>query len=306
MKEDVDKEKIEEFGGTQYGLIQLKDIKSERANRIFVIVMLAVLVLSVIISLVTAIVSIKKTQKEIENLSEVEKIEEMLEPTPIVPVYSAENNAKVTNIYASNDGEKVAYLTFDDGPSKNITPQILDILRNEGIKATFFVLGSRVELYPELVRQEYNEGHYVANHGYSHNYSSIYSSPNAVLDEYNLTESKIKEALGIDSYSSHLFRFPGGSEGGKYKNVKNEAKAILEANNISYVNWNSLNNDSVGKPTHESLLRDLKTTSRGKKKIVILMHDAGTKQLTADTLGEAISYLKGEGYSFKNFYDIMK
>ena len=86
-------------------------------------------------------------------------------PEPKLPKYSDEAKEKINNIYSfkeekkdENTGEvigeeKVVYLTFDDGPSKTVTPQILDILRNEGVKATFFVLGSRVELYPELVKQ---------------------------------------------------------------------------------------------------------------------------------------------------------
>lgn len=58
-----------------------------------------------------------------------------------------------------------------------------------------------------------------------------------------------------------MFRFPGGSEGGKYAKVKNKAKTVLEENNIAYINWNALTNDSVGKPTYESLIADLKSTS---------------------------------------------
>lgn len=228
------------------------------------------------------------------------------ENKPLLPVYSEEAKQNFKNIYVSNDDEKVAYLTFDDGPSKQITPQILEILRNENIKASFFVLGNRVETYPDLVKQEYAEGHYIANHGYSHVYTSVYASSQAVLDEYNTTENKIREAIGVPEYSSHIFRFPGGSEGGKYAKIKNEAKSILEQNDVLYVNWNALTNDAVGKPTHESLVQDLKSTSNGKNKIVVLMHDTGSKQLTADTLPEVISYLREQGYVFKNFYDIMK
>ena len=79
------------------------------------------------------------------------------------------------------------------------------------------------------------------------------------------TEEKIKEALQIPEYSSHLFRFPGGSEGGKYKKVKNDAKGVLESNNIAFINWNCLTNDSVGKPTYESIIKDFKITQNRKK-----------------------------------------
>ena len=64
--------------------------------------------------------------------------------------------------------------------------------------------------------------------------------------------------------------------------------------------------DAEGKPTAESLVEDLKATVGEKKRVVVLMHDAGTKQLTADTLPEVIEYLRDEGFVFKNFYDIMK
>ncbi len=243
-------------------------------------------------------------QNEASQENQTEETQET-ESTLPTPVYSEDAKYRMKNIYKEGNVEKIAYLTFDDGPSSNITPQILQILKDQGVKATFFVLGSRVELYPELVKQEYNEGHYIANHGYSHKYDSIYSSPTAVLDEYNHTEEVIRKAIGNENYSSHLFRFPGGSSGGKYADMKKEAMKVLDDNNIAHINWNALTNDAVGKPTAESIVNDLKSTAKGKNKIVILMHDSGGKQLTADKLPEIISYLKAEGYEFKNFYDIM-
>lgn len=114
---------------------------------------------------------------------------------------------RINNIYSSCE-EKRAFLTFDDGPSKTVTPLILDVLKQENIKATFFVLGSRVEYNPEIINRIFEEGHYIANHGYSHKYSSIYTSIESVLDEYNKTEQCIKTALKNDDYNSRVFRFP--------------------------------------------------------------------------------------------------
>lgn len=299
----------------KYSLINIEVVKKERINKILIFITLAVVVVtsSTICGLLIGNRKNKHIEKEpeIEDVNvngEIEQVGE-LEKTK-KPIYSEDAKKRLENIYKSEelgDGmeeEKIAYLTFDDGPSQTVTTQILEILKNEEIKATFFVLGSRVELYPEIVKREYDEGHYIANHGYSHVYTNVYSSAQAVLDEYNNTEVKIKEAIG-DDYSSHLFRFPGGSEGGKYAKIKNEAKKLLEENNIAYINWNALTNDSVGKPTYESLVQDLKLTAKGKNKIVVLMHDTGAKQLTADSLTEIIRYLKEQGYIFKNFYDIM-
>jgi len=128
-----------------------------------------------------------------------------------LPRLTSEGEENIKHIYSSD--RKTAYLTFDDGPSGDVTPLILDLLKQEEIKATFFVLGSRVKACPDIVRRAYEEGHYIANHGYSHKYSKIYKSVQAVLDEYNETEECIRQALEIENYNSHLFRFPGGSAG---------------------------------------------------------------------------------------------
>lgn len=220
-----------------------------------------------------------------------------------LPVLTQTGRNNMENIYITN--EKVAYLTFDDGPSANITPQILSILDEYQIKATFFVLGCNVVRYPDLVKQEYQKGHYIANHGYSHAYDSIYSSPQMVLDEYIRTEGAIREAIGISEYSSHLFRFPGGTGGKKYSTVKAQAKQLLSDNDILYIDWNSLTNDSVGRPTEESIIRDLVSTVGNKNSVVILMHDAASKQLTASMLPHVLNYLIEQGYTFKTFYDVI-
>lgn len=274
-----EKEKKTEYNeqdnlGAGFGLIKIE--KDKRLNNMLIFITIAVVVFS---TSITAGIIINNLSKKSENLNNVVAEEPTPKPTPTprLPKYSDEAKERINNIYKSkgdikDEGEgepiseeKVAYLTFDDGPSRTVTPQILDILKNEGVKATFFVLGSRVELYPELVKQEYDEGHYIANHGYSHVYADIYHSKEAVLEEYNNTERKIKEALGLEEYSSHLFRFPGGSVGGKYKLVKNEAKVLLEESNVLNIDWNCLTNDSVGKPTYESLIKDFKLTQNRKE-----------------------------------------
>ena len=221
-----------------------------------------------------------------------------------LPTLTEEGKEKVKNIY-SLEGH-TAYLTFDDGPSNNVTPLILDLLKEKNIKATFFLLGSRVELYPDIVKREYEEGHYLANHGYSHQYSNIYVNTESILAEYNQTEQAIQKAIGKEEYHSHLFRFPGGSVGGPYGNLKQEAIPVLEEQGIMYMDWNALTNDSAGSYTKEKIMESLKTTVGEKKNVVILMHDAGDKILTYETLSEVIDFLIEKGYTFDNFYNIMK
>ena len=97
---------------------------------------------------------------------------------------------------------------------------MLNILKEHDIKATFFVLGRQVEEFPETTRRIYDEGHYIANHGYSHVYSSIYQSPEQVVAEYNQTNQIVANTIGVPEYNSHLFRFPGGSV--RWKIFKNK------------------------------------------------------------------------------------
>lgn len=240
-----------------------------------------------------------------ENESMEEQIEqEVKEEIPQVTLTEV-GMQNIKNIYKSE--EKVAYLTFDDGPSKTVTPLILEVLKQENVKATFFVLGSRVDLYPELVRQAYEEGHYIANHGYSHVYGSIYSSSEAVLNEYNKAQDSIRNAIGVEDYNCNVFRFPGGSNGGKYNSIKSQTKKVLEENNIAYVDWNALNNDATGENlTKEQMYEKVVETTSGKNSVVILMHDAGDKILTYEILPQIIQYLREEGYTFKNFYSIIQ
>ena len=217
---------------------------------------------------------------------------------------SQEQIEKISNIYTANDGKRV-FLTFDDGPSKTVTPLILDLLKKENIKATFFVLGYNVERNPEILKRVYAEGHYIANHGYSHKYNEIYNSVDTVIYEYNKTEQCIKNALDNQNYNSRVFRFPGGSVGGKYNQIKQEAKEVLKQNNVAFLDWNALSNDSAGSHTKEDIMDNITKTVGEKNNVVILMHDASDKILTYETLQDVINFLKNKGYMFKNLYDVL-
>ena len=221
-----------------------------------------------------------------------------------LPKLTEEGKEFIKHIYSSDT--KRAFLTFDDGPSSN-TNQILDILNERGIKATFFVLGSNVEKNPEMVKRMYDEGHFIANHGYSHVYETIYQSPQAVLDEYNRCNQVVRDAIGEREYNSHLFRFPGGLVGGKYADIKNQANDLLLQNDIVHVDWNALNGDSeTTSPTIEYEVQRIQETVGDKQSVVILMHDAQAKTVTVEALPTIIDYLKEQGYEFKNFYEIIK
>lgn len=212
---------------------------------------------------------------------------------------------EINNIYNGEEGKRV-FLTFDDGPTEEVTPYILDILDKYNIKATFFVLGNRVKANPEILRREYDSGHYIANHGYSHKYSKIYKSAASVLDEYNKTEEAIKTVLGDETYSSNLFRFPGGAYGGPYEKIKKKARKLLNENGIAYLDWSALTYDAGGAKTKKEILKNLKETMNGWDNVVILMHDSADKKITYETLEDVIEYLQEKGYAFKNIYDLIE
>lgn len=245
---------------------------------------------------------IKQVKDENNNSIKIEEKEEN-KNLPL-PAYTKNAKQKMKQIYNTNT--KIAYITFDDGPSQAVTPLILDVLKKQNVKATFFVLGSSVENNPEIVKRAYLEGHYIANHGYSHNYEKIYINAENVLSQYNKTEKVIQKAIGNSNYSSHLFRFPGGYSGGSYIKIKQQAGKLLNKNDISYIDWNVLTGDAVGANTKNKILENIKKYTKNKGNIVILMHDSSSKILTYETLNEVIEYLRNEGYTFDNFYNIMK
>lgn len=212
-----------------------------------------------------------------------------------------EANKLIPQIYKTE--ERVVYLTFDDGPSRQTTLALLDLLKKENIRASFFVLGYKAEKNPEIVRQAYNDGHYIANHGYSHIYSEIYKTPQAVYDEYLKTEKIFKDILGED-YNSYLFRFPGGSMGGKYHEVKQKAKKILEEKDVAWVDWSTLTGDSVGKNTVEKQVAHFRKHMNWGKGNVVLQHDLENRPYLVEVTKKMIDILRQEGYTFKNFYDL--
>lgn len=278
-------------------------------------VILIVLIIILVISLILLKIKIEfdnntlQYAKQIEEESKIIKTEELIalekerKRLKNSNVLTKEQIDKVEDIYSIN--EKSAFLTFDDGPTNSVTPFILDYLKKENIKVTFFVLGDRVKANPNLIKREFEEGHYIANHGYTHKYSQIYQSIQNVLDEYNYTEKAIQEALENPDYHSRVFRFPGGSIGGYYSNIKSQAKKFLNENSIASLDWNALTNDAAGANTKEELIENAVNTIGNQKSVVILMHDAADKILTYETLPEIVRYLREKGYVFKNLYDIL-
>lgn len=202
--------------------------------------------------------------------------------------------------------EKIAYLTFDDGPTLRATPRVLDILKEEDVKATFFVIGKYVKSHPELVKRAYDGGHFIANHGYDHSNQKLYQSEESFINEVTSTDKEIANALGLDYYCSHVFRFPNGFISPNYHSKKEVAAKLLKDMGYVYVDWNCLNKDSEKKFSNYQLLNNLKKTAKNKGTLIILMHDTNDVNDTTSVLKDSINYLKELGYEFRNFYDFVQ
>ncbi len=191
------------------------------------------------------------------------------------------------------DGKKIAYLTFDDGPSVN-TAAILKILNDNSIKATFFLIGKSAERNSDLVKQEVNEGNAVGNHTYSHSIS-YKEGPENFLNDVERGNRVLKSILG-DQYNYKLLRFPGGYFGHGNRLVPYR-DAVMRAG-YTYVDWNDQTSDAEGyNPPVPVLLDNLKKYTDSES-VVVLMHDAETKTNTVQALPQVIKYLKESGYSF--------
>ena len=211
---------------------------------------------------------------------------------------------KLNSYNYSNNGEKVVFLTFDDGTSKTVTPEILKVLENEGVKATFFITGANLENGGEearqLLKKEFESGHAIANHSYSHDVKKLY--PGRSLDmeafkaDFEKNDKLLKDILG-ENFSTRVIRCPGGYM--SWKNME-PLDNYLSENNMASIDWNALNEDAQGrKKSADELVQCAIKSSEGKEMVVLLMHDTYKKEETAKALPQIIKYFKDNGYVFK-------
>ena len=203
-----------------------------------------------------------------------------------------ENGTLRTELAEELANKKVIYLTFDDGPTPHNTERILEILRKNNIKATFFVIGHNADMYKKIV----DEGHAIALHTYSHNYKEVYASEDAFFKDLYKIRDAVKEKTGVDA---KVTRFPGGSSNAIVK--KPILRNIIDRLNdegFVYQDWNCDSTDAAGnKRPVDVLLKN--ATSCNATKINLLMHDSAAKTTTVDALQSIIDYYRNKGYDFE-------
>lgn len=195
-----------------------------------------------------------------------------------------------------NEAEgKTIYLTFDDGPG-NYTEDLLDILDEYGVKATFFVTNQNPD-YNYVIREIAERGHSIGIHTYSHDYKDIYSSISAYFNDLDRMQQIIKEQAG---FTTSLVRFPGGSSNTISKcyslGIMTELASELNERNMQYFDWNVSSGDAGEVCTSDAVYRNVINGISGKDKPVVLQHDI--KGFSVEAVGRIIEWGMDNGYTF--------
>ena len=193
--------------------------------------------------------------------------------------------------YAETEG-KVAYLTFDDGPSAR-TEDILDILDAYDIKGTFFVITNNLDV--DILERIAGEGHAIGVHTHSHQYTEIYASIEDYLADFNAAFQAIYEATSV---KPDIFRFPGGSINAYNRGFYQEINAEMLRRGFVFYDWNASSGDSAPNTGAERVYQNIARKVCGQQKLIILMHDSQQKYAGVRALPRVIEYLLSQGYSF--------
>lgn len=204
--------------------------------------------------------------------------------------------------------EKIVYLTFDDGPTV-VTKRVLEVLEEENVTGTFFVIGQLVEQNKQIAEKIKSENHAICVHTYTHE-DKIYRSIETFMDDHSKCSKAVEEVIGKEA--PKFMRFPGGSSSTMArKPILKEIRGQLVDKGMYYVDWNITIDDSFtkNKPANTLVNKFNKEFNKefknnDKDRLVVLMHDAYYNKTTVTALKEIIQTLKKEGYTFKNFNDI--
>ncbi len=237
--------------------------------------------------------------KELNALLVMKETEETEELTSAFTTSYVEESKREQEIKILEDGEedteqfeRKVYLTFDDGPSSN-TGEILDILKQYNVKATFFVLGKTDEQSRALYRRIVEEGHTLGMHSYSHKYEEIYASKENFIKDLTDLQEYLYEVTGV---WPRFYRFPGGSSNEVSHVEMQKLIAYLNDNDIVYFDWNVASGDAVsGQLPKETIVHNCTAGLSSQTESVILLHDTAQKDSTVAALPEIISQVRMRG-----------
>ena len=230
-------------------------------------------------------INLEKENTEILNI-EKQKLEEKEK--------LVKENAQINeDLKKEFDNLKVVYLTFDDGPTPHHTPKILEILKKNNVKATFYVIGQNPHMYKTIL----DSGNTIALHTYSHNYKEIYASEEAFFKDLYKISDLVKENTGV---VSKVTRFPGGSlNAGVPSAIMKKIMIRLRDEGYVYQDWNCDSTDASQNGRPVPLIIENATVKCPYKHVNLLMHDSVLKVTTVQALQQIIDYYKSRGYLFE-------
>lgn len=205
-------------------------------------------------------------------------------------------------------GENLVFLTIDDGANRVVTPAVLDILKEEGVPATFFPIGAHItQDQADLYSRQIREGHAIGLHSYTHNIHLLYPHrvPHVqqIIWEAEEAQKAIKRVLGL-KFNTRVWRYPGGAM--SWQGLEPSHAALAERG-LEWIDWNANLGDAEPIAHRPQTLEDMiafhtwsleKFPNSPTNLKVVLLHDANDKHLTIQALPHIIRYYKEQGYTF--------
>ena len=179
--------------------------------------------------------------------------------------------------YAEN--KRIAYITFDDGPSK-YTSQIVDILDENDVKGTFFMLNDNMKVFSNVVRRIVDEGHGAGFHGVSHDIKKLYKTEDSAIEEFKTCD---RTFYNITGKNSKIIRIPFGSKPNMVESLYN--KFVAEG----FLLWDWTIDTEDWKSSRDQIVSNILYYARDKDEIVILLHE---NERTVSCLNDIITILK--------------
>lgn len=211
----------------------------------------------------------------------------------ILIIITISNYYKLNTIPVQANEKKIIYLTFDDGPARKVTRDMLDILKKESVPATFFIIGNQIKGQENLIKRMYDEGHAIGLHSMSHEKHCIYSSNESFLKEMLDTQEAIYSVVG---FKPTILRFPFGCNNNYYR-ISDSMVNLLHENNLKVYDWNTDSGDGASPDANPGLF--IKNSKSNKDSVLLLMHCAYMSKNSVKALPDIIKYYKDNGYEFK-------
>lgn len=277
-----------------------QDVRRDRRSRVRrirngIITFIALWIVVSILTMIFLCIKVISLQKQVNTL-----LAERMQTVTQQHAAASGNTDATLLMYDANAEENLAdpddtlkvYLTFDDGPSAR-TAEVLDILDDYNVKATFFVTGHNDEHSKEMYKRIVDEGHTIAMHSYTHKYSEIYASMDAFAADLDRIQNLIYDVTGVDCM---YYRFPGGSSNKVSNTDMTEYIRYLTDQGITYFDWNVASGDATTQAyTADDLVENIMRDVVKYKTSVVLLHDSENKTTTVEALPKVIEQLQAQG-----------